>query len=162
IKNKGFTFINLLLIAAVIGIFVSIVLVFLENIEKEDRDSLRKKEIVEIGNYLLTYYNSLGKEQFPEGELCQSSIGSCDNACPCLPPRDNWDFDSGLWQALIDKKITDSLPLDPLNDANHFYYYKAICNRGVCKDKGCCKGEICISAMEKTGFGYCYRVSPED
>lgn len=162
IKNKGFAFIEVLLIAAVVGIFASVSLVFVENMEKEERDSLRKKEMVKLGDYLVTYYNSLGRAQFPEGNLCQSSIGSCDNACPCVPPRPDWDTDSGLWQALVEKKITDSLPVDPLNDESHYYYYKAICNRGVCKDKGCCKGEICVSALEKTGLGYCYRISPEN
>lgn len=55
--KKGFTLIELLVVIAIIGIFSSIVIVFLNDARSKSRDARRKSDFRQISTALELYYD---------------------------------------------------------------------------------------------------------
>ncbi|MDI6603036.1 MAG: hypothetical protein QME57_02885 [Patescibacteria group bacterium] len=118
------------------------------------RDAIRKHDINQIEKALLLYWSQY--EQFPGETYCDSSIGSCNNPCPCS--GDNWSSNSQIWEKLVGGGFMGSLPKDPINNTTYYYWYEPCCNQDCgggrkCVNK-CCEYYIGASKLETTGSGY--------
>ena len=153
-KQQGFTLIELLVVIAVIGMLASIVLVSLGPVRGKARDGQRKQDLNTIQTALEIYYGS--HEKYPPGELgWDLSIGG-GGSFP-NPPKTSWAANSDL-QALVNEGLLQKIPVDPTNDATHYYSYEPdtpttplLCAQGTCR------WELCANRLESTGSNACVK-----
>ena len=124
---------------------------------KKARDSKRKQDIVQIEKALVLYWEKY--DQFPGETWCDSSVGSCGSNCPCDPLQDNWSVTSAIYTGLVGNDIIGYLPIDPKNDATHYYWYEPCCNQNcaggrTCVGMGCCEYTIGAKILEATGSSF--------
>lgn len=122
--SRGFTLAEMLVVVSVIAILTASSAVALNGSLKRARDNRRVADIQSINTALELYYRD--NEKYPGESYCDSSIGSCTHACPCTGVEivGNWGS-SPIVNALVPKYL-ERMPLDPINDTNHYYYYEPV------------------------------------
>lgn len=118
-RKFGFTLIELLVSLTIMSIMMGLALVAFQSSRKSARDARRKADLEEIRSALEMYHADNGA--YPGERWCDSSIGSCDTACPCMPPGSDWN---GTIQTELEPDYIRDLPKDPINDATYYYYYE--------------------------------------
>lgn len=131
--------IELLVVIVIIGILTTISLFALAGSRETSRDARRKADLESIRIALELYKSDNGV--YPGETYCDSSIGSC-NPCPCSAS----DWNGTIVGALEPTYILD-LPLDPINDSTHYYYYEPVCsqNESPCGASRTCPSGICCA-----------------
>ena len=121
-KKTGFTLIELLVVISIIGLLSSIVLASLNTARAKARDAKRKEDLHQIQLALEMYYSANG--QYPTDiSWCDSSTGI--NAASCIGTVSSTWVTGGL-QDIQAKGLISQMPVDPLNDASHYYYYEPV------------------------------------
>jgi type II secretion system protein G len=118
--HSGFTLIELLVVIAIIGVLSSVVLASLNTAREKARDARRKADLHEIQLALEAYAADTGL--YPNENACDSSRGWGATACSTMTGSD-WNHSSYIWTALVPNYIS-ALPVDPTNNASHYYYYE--------------------------------------
>lgn len=137
-NKKGFTLIELLVVIAIIGILASVILASLNAARSKARDARRLSDLNQMQTALEMYYDSNGK--YPQDFYwCDSSKGVTATSCSGYV-GDAWNT-GGLIDLSV-QGFMPTLPVDPLNDSTHFYYYEPVQNQtqfGVtCPATGAC------------------------
>ena len=169
--KKGLTLIELVVIIAVIGILAAIGLLAAnpQKRQAQARDAVRKNEIAQIANALVSYYGY--NQKYPDENWCDSSLGQDYNSCidTYSPPLEwiRWNnqncddafpvncdtFNPGIViNELVDGEYIKLLPKDPINDKNYFYKYEPTGTlftneTPACPKRGCNEpnyGTVCI------------------
>ncbi|PSO46006.1 MAG: hypothetical protein BRC25_00020 [Parcubacteria group bacterium SW_6_46_9] len=118
-REYGFTLIELLVVIAIIGLLSSSVLASLSGARESARDTRRKQDMRQVKTALEKFYNENGKYPGEDG-YCDSSI----QGCPANPPEDGWDQSSQFYQELVGGGYMSTLPVDPINNENHYYRWE--------------------------------------
>lgn len=125
-KIRGFTLIELLLVVSIIGMLSSIVIASLDNARNKSYDAVRKSDLRQMQVALELYYSDHGT--YPAETWCDSSIGSYSDGCFAMiaaaAHQDGWNQSSTFYQQLATPDYMNDLPVDPVNDTVHFYYYE--------------------------------------
>lgn len=121
-KEKGFTLIELLVVIAIIGVLSTIVLASLNAARAKARDARRKEELHQLQTIMELYYDANGGYP-PDIGWCDSSTGI--TAASCVGAVSNTWVVGGL-QDLKAKGLVSQMPVDPINDATHYYYYEPV------------------------------------
>ena len=146
--TKGFTLIELLVVIAIIGLLSAVVLSSLNTARMRARDAQRKSDIVQIRNAMELYF--LANGYYPSEQCVDSSKGS-NNDCS-TPTGSEWTNTASIYVALVPTYIKQ-LPVDPLNDATHYYNYEP--NGG---GQGTCTSTVCeysLNVRLESGAYYC-------
>ncbi|MBP7741079.1 MAG: prepilin-type N-terminal cleavage/methylation domain-containing protein [Candidatus Pacebacteria bacterium] len=146
--SRGFTLIELLVVVAIIGLLSSVVLSSLNAARMRARDAERRSDIVQIRNALELYFLAYG--YYPSEQCVDSSKGS-NNDCSA-PTGAGWTSSASIYTALVPTYIKQ-LPVDPLNDASHYYNYEP--NGG---GQGTCTTNVCeysLNVRLESGAYYC-------
>jgi prepilin-type N-terminal cleavage/methylation domain-containing protein len=160
--NKGFSFIEILVVMSVIGILTAVTLTGINASRKSARDGQRKSDLEQIRS-ALEMYRADNAGEYPGEASCDSSRGSGGGNCRCVDPcpRNGSDWGGNI-SAALEPNYLQSLPIDPINSSRYYYYYEPICSGtqnicGVSKtcSGGCCAYELGV-ILETTGT--CYRV----
>ncbi|MFA6376019.1 MAG: prepilin-type N-terminal cleavage/methylation domain-containing protein [Candidatus Paceibacterota bacterium] len=162
-NQKGFTLIELMVVISIIGLLSSMVMVGMQGARANARDASRKQDIETIEKALVMHWERTG--QFPSDAAFDGSIGSTGCGCqqsgaPEGCTGKDWCHASGIWASLVTEQgILSQMPLDPMNNAAHYYFYEPCCdqdcqNGNTCEGKGCCEYTIGASKMENTGASY--------
>lgn len=124
--KRGFTLIEILVAVMIFAVVASIVVVNFRAANRRARDGRRQSDLEKIRTALEVYREE--NDEYPGENWCDSSRGSCGTGskwnCGCT--GSNWN--GTIATALEPNFITD-LPIDPLNDPTHFYYYEPACNQ---------------------------------
>lgn len=161
-KERSFTLIELLVVIAIIGLLSSVVLVSMQGIRAQARDSIRKQDLKQLETALLKY--AAQNDAFPSEACFDGSIGSdncsCSGTCNAnLCTGVNWCATSQIWQKIVTGGIMARLPIDPTNSTTYHYWYEPCCDQDcgggrTCVAKGCCEYSIGANRLETTGSGY--------
>lgn len=119
--SKGFTLIELLIVVSILTTLVILSLMTLTNAQKKARDTRRKNDLRKIQIALETYFNDL-KSYPPDVAWCDSSKGVTANGCVGYVGN-SWPV-GGL--SVLAPNYINALPVDPLNNAQYFYYYEPV------------------------------------
>lgn len=126
--TSGYTLTELLVVISIIGLLASVTLSALNDIRAQSRDAKRMADLREIKTAVERYY--LENFIYPPEAWCDSSIGSASVSCPNMIAAGNveegWDTNSTFYTALVGGGYINDLPLDPLNNEQHYYYYEPI------------------------------------
>lgn len=134
LKKTGFTLVEVLLVATIIGILAIAAFANYRTQQIKARDAQRKSDLERIKTALETYKadNDVYSNDFDQ---CDSSIGRCstDVSGQCQTatcnPGNNWgDLAGGIFDSLKNKGYISGLPIDPLNNTTYYYRYNAICH----------------------------------
>lgn len=115
-QNKGFTLIELLVVIAIISLLSSVIISSLNNARKKARDVKRVSAIKQVDIAMQFYFDKYG--HYPD---------STSN--PIVPDTGSpWTLTQigkggVIDQILINENFMSSAPVDPVNDATHYYYY---------------------------------------
>lgn len=123
-RTAGYTLTELLVVISIIGLLASVTMSALNDARAQSLDAKRKADLREIKTAVERYY--LENLIYPPETWCDSSIGSANIPCEDMTPTSGWDTSSAFYTALVGGGYIDQLPLDPINDANHYYYYEPI------------------------------------
>lgn len=132
-KIKGFTLTEILITISIIGIMVGVIVGALLITTTASRDVRRKEDVRGIESALTLYKKEFGI--YPAGLAnnqveTSCGIGTWSNGIITPPINCNgWSENGPLYQALLggEKKYITSLPVDPLNRGEYFYYYLPDC-----------------------------------
>lgn len=132
-KSRGFSMVELLVALSIISLLSYVGFIGFTAQLRKGRDGRRKADLEAIRGALEIYRVDI--DQYPTETVCDASNGSCAIACPCSPLTIDWN---GNITTLEPNYIAD-LPVDPVNDATHFYEYEPVCNEistvcGVARD----------------------------
>jgi prepilin-type N-terminal cleavage/methylation domain-containing protein len=148
----SFTLIELLVVIAIIVVLVSASLIGLSGSRETARDAKRRSDLEAIRSALELY--KADTNAYPAGLACNSSMGSCDTVCPCA--GSDW---GGAISTALEPNYIANLPIDPLNDGTHFYYYNPVCSStvticGINKTctTNCCAYELGAENLETGGL----------
>jgi type II secretory pathway pseudopilin PulG len=124
----GFTLAELLISVSIIMTIVTASLIGGVNIMRRARDTKRVDDINRLSDALHLYFTDHG-QWAPESDAdeCDTSVGvypgpNC-TSIPNPPSVKNWDTNSHLQHLILDNYI-DSLPVDPLNNAQYYYRFE--------------------------------------
>ncbi len=115
--NNGFTLIELLVVIAIIGLLASVVMVSLNNARVKARDAKRIADINQLVKAVELY------AQDHNGQ-CPQTDDPIVNGGAAVPPQAGCGW-CNRWCWLKDtlKPYLSSMPKDPVNDNNTYYYY---------------------------------------
>lgn len=105
-KQSGFTIVELLIVIVVIGILAAITIVAYNGIQSRARDNRRNSDSTAIRKALELY--KIDNGTYPLGGYYESTNSTWTSLSNILKP-----YTGG------------NLPMDPLNDVNHYYRYLA-------------------------------------
>lgn len=121
-STQGFTLIELLVVIAIIGTLASVVLASLNSARVSARDAKRMADLRNLAVVLELYYHD--NSRYPNETWCDSSIGAYGHPCSDISDgQDGWSTGSAFYTQIVDGGY-GSLPLDPINNTNHYYYYE--------------------------------------
>ena len=100
-KQNAFTLIEVLVVATILGVLLSIAIVSFSRAQKKARDARRKADLEIVRQGLILYRQDNGS---------YGNIGS-----------DNAGFNSLVTTLFNDEYLTSTTVLDPVNDSNYFY-----------------------------------------
>ncbi|MFH1522588.1 MAG: type II secretion system protein [Patescibacteria group bacterium] len=86
--KKGFTLIELLVVISIIGLLSSMAVYAINSARVKARDTKRKADLKQVQLALELFYDN--NNTYPSETYCDSSMGSCDHACPC--EGSDWDY----------------------------------------------------------------------
>lgn len=108
---SGFTLIELLVVIAIIACLAAIVMVSLTSSKAKSRDVKRAADVQEIAQALALYHNTY--QRYP------CSAAGCADSEVAISGSDNLSI------SLRSEKFISAVPLDPLNDAAHKFWYQS-------------------------------------
>jgi len=171
-KNQaGFTYIELIVVIAIIGILSIFAVISFQGAQKRGRDQQRKSDLAKISTALQLYYARHG--YYPPNNTtaerrCDSSRGSTPNGggtCP-IANGSSWDLASSDLKPLLDEGLIEELPVDPINSTTYFYKFEPYTRRdnaaqcsnytAQTQDYGC--GFYLATKLENDGTIYCVLV----
>jgi len=118
-SKKAFTLVELLVVISIISLLTSIVLASLNDARAKARDVRRLTDMKAIQTALeLRFSDTNSYPSAPSGGGYKSNHSGC-------PWQNVACDDNGFRTALVPKYIA-GLPLDPINDAGHYYRYERI------------------------------------
>jgi len=148
-ETRGFTLIELLVVIAIIGLLATMAVVSFGGAQKKARDARRKADLAQISKALELFFDEAGT--YP-GEGCATDSSNTDATC-VIGSASTWNAASGFTATIKGHNISEFInpPVDPLNDATHFYQYEPHCILGG----GGIKGGYWVRAfMEETSSWY--------
>ena len=172
LNRSGFTLIELIVVMAVTGILITAGLTSYQGTQRSSRDARRRADLEGIRQALEVYKSSSGVYPGGAPPLCDSSLGGLECGCrattACAPVGIDWSAEpqiAGMHSDLSDTlepTYIRNLPVDPVNDATHFYYYFPVCGTisyNLCGNAvKCMPGECCAYEMgtflERTNTWY--------
>lgn len=115
-KKRGFTLIELLVVIAIIGILATIIIINYATAQARSRDNKRKGDIAAINSALELVYAD-EKKYIPS-----TASGQCllSGILKIKSTENSWDCGINNYKPYI-----DSLPKDPINKDQYFYYVVA-------------------------------------
>ncbi|HEY5601165.1 MAG TPA: type II secretion system protein [Patescibacteria group bacterium] len=115
--NKGFTMLELLISIAVLGVIASVVILAINPNHQigKARDSRRKTDVASLAKVVEEYYVENFRTLPATGTYVSNDSLIADPS----------DANGNGWIPQILTNQTKVLPIDPLNDATHFYRYCA-------------------------------------
>ena len=125
IKNRGFTFVELMVAISIVGFLSSVVLTSVKSTRLLSRDSQRVQTLEQIKNALELYYHDNGV--YPPGAFTYT--------LNLLTVKLDYSTDASYWGDLASylvPKYIPQLPLDPLNNMSSICYlpWDIICSAG--------------------------------
>ncbi len=120
--QQGFTLVELIVVIAIIGLLATVGVSSYSNVLKSGRDAKRKADLQEFVTAVKLYQIQNGKGPAEVG-YCQSSIGNDPGPCPPASPTYSWDQNQ-TWTDLVTGGYLEKLPVDPLNNTTHYYYFE--------------------------------------
>lgn len=100
-KRRGFTFIELLVVVALMGMLTTIAVVAYIGVSQQSRDSRRKRDLAAIQTALEIYKSTAGS--YPNHTTCSGSA--------------TWPGCTNPWIAGLTDEYISQLPVDPKTDA---------------------------------------------
>ena len=122
-KNKGFTLIELLVVISIIGVLATVVLGALGDARGKARDAKRRSDIKNLQTALELHYLDKGSYTQPEQHCTDTSAGELNAGCGGGTVDSDWEPTSDL-RDLVSGGYISELPIDPINDAAHYYSYE--------------------------------------
>jgi len=127
-ETRGFTLIELLVVIAIIGLLATMAVVSFSGAQKKARDARRKADLAQIAKAAELFFDATGSYP-PEG--CNPDVSNTDSSCT-IDSGETWYTGSGLAHDHLGHNISEfiNLPVDPINDASHYYNYEPHCEQG--------------------------------
>jgi prepilin-type N-terminal cleavage/methylation domain-containing protein len=155
-QGRGFTLIELLVVISIVGLLSTLALTAVKNAQMKSRDARRKADMKQIQTALNLYYDTYGT--FPTTSSYGESVatGCCSGGWDCSCADQDGD---GIYfmDFLQSTGIMPQVPVDPINDATHRYFYYYYTSSG----NGCVAPYYVLAALgfEKDVVNYdtvCY------
>jgi len=126
-ETQGFTLIELLVVIAIIGLLATMAVVSFSGAQKKARDAKRKADLAQIAKAAELFFDETGS--YPR-EGCNPDASNVDATC-VLGSSSTWHT-LGLAGDFLGHNISEfiNLPVDPINDASHYYQYEPHCDQG--------------------------------
>lgn len=125
-KFNAFTLIELLVVLVIIGVLATAISIAVLSTQTKARDSRRWDDFSTIKKALDNYY--LDNNNYPGEANCDSSIGSSDDNCETMIVSGDatfqWDSISSFYADIVGKGYLSTLPTDPTNDEEYYYWYE--------------------------------------
>lgn len=121
--KKAFTLIELLVVIAIIGILAGMILVSVTTARAKSRDVTRKSDLNQVAKALEIYYTD--NEKYPivnnlPYRGMDMSIGNASGS--------DWRDGTSTLKTFITPNYIKKLPIDPINDDYHFYFFNVVNN----------------------------------
>ena len=122
-KQTGFTIVELLIVIVVIAILAAVSIVAYNGVQSRARDSARTSGIRDIQKSLELYRAT--HDRYPPHTAIGSNIPS--GFSPRYGTSYAYSVDTaGNWlKSLTDSDVVDTVPVDPINNNDHYYIYWA-------------------------------------
>ena len=130
-KTRGFTIVELLIVIVVIAILAAISVVAYDGIQDRARDSARNNAVSQLQQALESYraiHNGY-PSRIPIGSNAPSGFSGVygNNYAYSVDTAGNW------LAGLTTSGIINKVPIDPVNDNDHYFVYMAYGNNGTGK-----------------------------
>ncbi len=143
-KQRGFTLIELLVVISIISLLASVVLASLNSARGKARDARRNEDVISIRNAIALYASDHNGNP-PSGVFYSS---------PLLGGNGGGVYAWSNLQTALAPYIKN-LPIDPLNDATHSYWYNSYFTDGwltsVGDTGGTCYGKAVFMVVSTEG-----------
>lgn len=122
-SRSGFTIVELLIVIVVIAILAAITIVAYNGVQTRARDSARTSDVRAIQKALELYKAEHGR--YPARVAIGSNTPTGFTGRYGTSYSYSVDTNKGWLKGLIDSDVVKSVPVDPINDNDHYYIYWA-------------------------------------
>ena len=119
--RRGFTFVELLIVIAIIGVLSALLFSNFTGARERARDTKRKSDFMQIKNALRLWYNDF--QRYPDTGGVQSG-GAGTTLKGCGTSASFTDCDWGTTFINGSTVYMNEVPKDPVNDATNYYIYQ--------------------------------------